>query len=146
MRIFISWSGDRSHQVAMLVRDWIRCVIQSVDPWISSEDIDRGAVWFSQISDQLNEVTTGIVCLTKENHNKPWILFESGALAKGISTNRVITLLVDLENGDMVNSPLSAFNHTKPDKEGIFKIIRMRWKKNLTQCFLRSQGLGDYVV
>ena len=32
------------------------------------------------------------------------------------------------------------------DKEGIFRIIRMRWKKNLTQWFLRSQGLGDYVV
>ena len=89
MRVFLSWSGERSRRVAELLDDWLQCVIQAADPWMSSKDIDRGALWFSEITDQLANTAIGVVCLTKENKNKPWILFESGALAKGISSNRV---------------------------------------------------------
>lgn len=64
----------------------------------------------------------GIICLTKENLNKPWILFESGAVAKGLSDNRVCTLLIDLEHRD-VSSPLSQFNHTLPTKLGIRDLV-----------------------
>ena len=88
MKVFISWSGERSKQVAEVLNDWIQCVIQAVDPWMSSKDIDRGALWFSEITDQLANTSIGIICLTKENKTKPWILFEAGALAKGLSSSR----------------------------------------------------------
>ena len=96
MKIFISWSGERSRQVADLLSNWIQCVLQAVDPWLSSKDIDRGSLWFSEITNQLSNTHNGIVCLTKANLNKPWILFESGALAKGLNSNRVYTFLIDL--------------------------------------------------
>lgn len=123
MRVFISWSGERSRRVAELLDDWLQCVIQAADPWMSSKDIDRGALWFSEISDQLSNTSIGIICLTKENKLKPWILFESGALAKGISSSRVCTFLIDLKSTDIEN-PLAQFNHTKPDKEGVWELVR----------------------
>lgn len=123
MKVFISWSGERSRKVAELLDEWLQCVIQAVEPWISSKDIDRGALWFSEISDQLAETGIGIVCLTKENKLTPWILFESGALAKGISSNRVCTLLIDLKSTDIKN-PLAQFNHSQPNKNGIWDLVR----------------------
>ncbi len=123
MKIFISWSGDRSKKVAELLDDWIQCVIQTANPWMSSKDIDRGALWFNEISDQLSNTSIGIVCLTHENKNKPWILFESGALAKGLSSSRVCTFLIDLQPTDIVN-PLAQFNHTFPEKQSVLELVR----------------------
>ncbi|EOE2083662.1 TIR domain-containing protein [Vibrio cholerae] len=123
MNVFVSWSGDRSKAVAELLDEWLQCVIQAVDPWMSSKDIDRGSLWFSEINDQLQSTTIGIICLTQENKNKPWILFEAGALAKGLSNNRVCTFLIDLEPTD-VGTPLSQFNHTFPTMEGLWELVR----------------------
>lgn len=122
MKIFISWSGNRSRAVAELLNVWVKCVLQASQPWISTRHIDRGSIWFSEINEQLQDVTIGIVCLTQENKNKPWILFECGALAKGLSTNRVCTLLVDLGSGD-ITDPLAQFNHTLPNETGMKELV-----------------------
>ncbi|WP_300746215.1 toll/interleukin-1 receptor domain-containing protein [Pseudomonas sp.] len=122
MKVFVSWSGQRSKAVAELLSDWIKCVLQASQPWISTRDIDKGAIWFSEISDQLRETAAGIVCLTQENKNKPWILFETGALAKGLSTNRVCTFLVDLSPAD-IEDPLAQFNHTSPERSSMWGLI-----------------------
>jgi hypothetical protein len=122
VKIFISWSGERSHRVAQLLDNWIRCVIQAVDPWISSKDIDKGSLWFSEITDKLSTTQNGIVCLTSENIDHPWILFEAGALAKGLTTNRVFTFLIDLEPKD-IKDPLAQFNHTLPQKDSLYQLL-----------------------
>ncbi len=122
MKVFISWSGHRSKEVAELLSDWVKCVLQASKPWISTRDIDKGAIWFSEISDQLKDTAAGIVCLTQENKDKPWILFETGALAKGLSTNRVCTFLIDLKPSD-IEDPLAQFNHTLPDESSLWGLI-----------------------
>lgn len=123
MDVFISWSGNRSRAVADLLDEWLQCVLQAIDPWMSSKDIDRGSLWFTEISNQLQQTKVGIVCLTRDNINKPWILFEAGALAKGLSSARVCTLLVDLESID-ISDPLAQFNHTSPTRDGLFELVR----------------------
>ncbi|HHG8626228.1 TPA: toll-Interleukin receptor [Raoultella ornithinolytica] len=123
MKVFISWSGPRSRAVAELFNDWLKCVIQASQPWISTRDIDRGAIWFSEINDKLKDVSVGIVCLTQENKDKPWILFETGALAKGLTTNRVCTFLIDLEPSDL-HDPLAQFNHTIPNSGSVWELTR----------------------
>jgi len=123
MNVFISWSGERSKRVALLLDEWLQCVLQRVKPFMSSKDIDRGSLWFSEINDQLKNTTIGVICLTKENINKPWILFESGALLKGLSSNRVCTFLIDLQTSD-IGDPLAQFNHTLPNKEGVWSLIQ----------------------
>lgn len=123
MKVFISWSGDKSKEVAELLDEWLQCVLQAVDPWMSSKDIDKGSLWFSEISDQLKDTSIGIICLTQSNKEKPWILFEAGALAKGLSSSRVCTFLIDLKPTDL-GDPLAQFNHTLPDQEGIWNLVR----------------------
>ncbi len=123
MKIFVSWSGKRSKAVAELMSDWLKCVIQASQPWISTRDIDRGAIWFSEINDKLKDVSVGVICLTQENKNKPWILFETGALAKGLTTNRVCTFLIDLKPEDL-QDPLGQFNHTTHDKSSVWALVR----------------------
>jgi hypothetical protein len=121
MRVFISWSGERSRKVAELLRTWTQCVIQATKPWISSE-IDRGAIWFSEVNKILQESALGIICLTNDNKLKPWILFEAGALAKGLSNTRVCTFLVDLQPAD-IDDPLAQFNHTLPNHDSMYKLV-----------------------
>lgn len=122
MKVFISWSGPHSKKCAEILRDWIKCALQASEPWISSKDIDKGTLWFNEISDQLANTSVGIVCLTADNKDKPWILFESGALAKGLSVNKVCTLLIDLKPSDL-DAPLSQFNHTTPDQESMKSLL-----------------------
>jgi len=122
MKVFISWSGSLSKAIAELLDEWLQCVIQGATPWISTRDIDRGALWFSEISDILGDTRIGIICLTAENLNRPWILFEAGALAKGLTSSRVCTLLIDIEPKD-VGNPLAQFNHTLTNKEGIYQLV-----------------------
>lgn len=139
MKIFVSWSGSRSKAVAEVMSDWIKCVLQATDPWISTKHIERGSLWFSEINEKLRDVSVGIVCLTQENKNKPWILFEAGALAKGLSGSRVCTFLVDLTPADLTD-PLAQFNHTHPDERSMWELI-----KTLNTC-LGEKSLEERVL
>lgn len=122
MKVFISWSKERSRRVGELLDEWLQGVLQAIRPWISTKNIEKGSWWFNEINNQLSDVSLGIVCLTSENLKNPWILFESGVLSKGLSSNRVFTLLIDIEPSD-IEGPLSHFNHSKPDKDGIYKMV-----------------------
>jgi hypothetical protein len=121
MKVFMSWSGQRSKAAAELLNDWVKCVIQASRPWISTRGIGRGSVWFTEINNELKDTAVGIICLTHENKNSPWILFEAGALAKGLTTNLVCTFLVDLKPSD-IQDPLAQFNHTLPEKDGLWSL------------------------
>ncbi len=123
MLVFISWSGQKSRNVAVLISEWLECVIQASKPWLSTRDIDRGSLWFAEIGEQLNDCELGVVCLTRENKDKPWILFECGALAKGLSRNRVCPLLIDLNSSDL-EDPLAQFNCTLPNRDGMWKLVQ----------------------
>lgn len=120
MKTFFSWSGGKSHQVAIAFSNWLPCVLQAVEPWVSSEDIDRGAIWLNEIKD----TNFGVVFVTRENQEKPWLLFESGALSKGLTENRVCTVLIDLKVRDIDSgSPIKHLNHTTLEKSEVFKLL-----------------------
>ena len=123
MKVFISWSGDLSHKVAVAFRDWLPSVIQSLDPYVSSEDIDKGARWASDISNELEESTYGILCLTKENVGAPWLNFEAGALSKSVDKSRVSPFLFNLKTSDL-QGPLLQFQSTLFKKSDLQKLLR----------------------
>lgn len=109
----------------MAFSDWLPCVIQAVEPWVSSEDIDRGSIWLSEIFEQLKDTNFGLVFVTKENQSKPWLLFESGALSKGLTENRVCTVLIDLQVRDIdSSSPIKHLNHTTLEKPDVLKLLK----------------------
>ena len=123
MKVFMSWSGQRSKAVAELLTDWVKCVVQVARPWISTRGIDRGALWYTEINNELADTAVGIICITAENKDAPWILFEAGALAKGLVSARVCTVLVDLFPPDL-QPPLAQFNHTLPNRDGMLSLVR----------------------
>lgn len=84
MKVFISWSGARSKAVASKLREWLPDVIQNIEPWMSRHDIKAGERWDKELSGELNDSKFGIICLTSDNYDAPWILFEAGALSKTI--------------------------------------------------------------
>jgi hypothetical protein len=121
MKVFLSWSGDRSKAAAESLGNWTARVIQAVEPWISS-GIEKGARWQSEIADRLEDAKVGIVCLTATNLSAPWILFEAGALSK-TKGSYVCTFLLDVTPAD-VEPPLAQFQHTVFQKEEVFKLMQ----------------------
>ena len=108
MKVFISWSGSKSQHVAEALREWLPDVINSVEPFVSSEDIHAGARWQRELASQLDLSNFGIVCVTRENQAEPWLNFEAGALAKAVDVSRLIPLAIDLKPSD-VELPLGEF-------------------------------------
>src|SRR5687768_7768976 len=110
MRVFISWSGKNSlsHEVALLLRDWIPKVIQRAECFVSSHDIEAGSLWLNDIMENLATSKVAIVCLTRSNVDKRWLHFEAGAIGAKLDVGYVCPLLINLKESD-VSFPLSSF-------------------------------------
>jgi hypothetical protein len=122
MKVFISWSGDRSKHVAIAFRTWLRRISPSLQPWVSSVDIQKGFSWDSSIAKELNESRVGLICLTEDNLKSPYLHYEVGAISNVVGSN-VYTFLFGIEEAD-VHQPLSRFQNTKFEKEDIRLLVR----------------------
>jgi hypothetical protein len=122
MKVFLSWSGELSHKVAVVFRDWLPSVIQTIEPYVSSEDIDKGARWSTDIAKELEDSSFGILCVTKDNIDTPWLNFEAGALSKTMDKSYVSPFLFDIKRSD-VKGPILQFQSTVFDKDDIKKLI-----------------------
>jgi hypothetical protein len=122
MKVFISWSGERSQALAQALREWLPMVLHYTDPWLSHSDIDAGERWANVIAKELETTKFGIICITRENLTSPWILFEAGALAKSLQEGRVIPLLLDIEFKD-ITGPLAQFQAKKVEKTGLNDVV-----------------------
>jgi hypothetical protein len=125
MKVLLSWSGERSKQVALALRDWLREVVQSLQPWMSTADVNAGARWTAEISKALSETRVGILCLTTDNLDSPWLLFEAGALAKTIDSTFVCPYLLDLKPAAIPNGPLSQFQAKSANKAETLDLMKM---------------------
>ena len=123
MRVFISWSGPTSRQVAAALRDWMKKVIQSVEPWMSDKDIESGARWSDAVAANLKDVRVGIICLTAENKAAPWLHFEAGAISKTLEDAFVCPYLFKLDPTDIVG-PLTQFQARRDDKDGTKRLLQ----------------------
>ncbi|MFH9403113.1 TIR domain-containing protein [Streptomyces sp. NPDC017638] len=123
MKVFLSWSGERSRQVAETLKYWLPDVIQEIDPWVSSQDIAKGGRGIDEITHELAATDFGIICVTPENEASKWINFEAGSLAKQFEIAHVAPFLIDMKIADLTG-PLSKFQATVGDnRDDVRKLI-----------------------
>lgn len=122
-KVFISWSGETSKRIAEVFKEWIPNVLQMVEPYFTPNDIEKGARWGKEISEQLEASKVGIFCLTKENLNSKWMMFEAGAISKNISASSVCPILFDLDFSDL-EGPLTQFQLSKFSKVEMLQLLR----------------------
>jgi len=121
MNVFISWSGEESKAYAEVFRQWLPKVIQTCEPFYSPEDIKAGMRWSLEIAGKLQETEIGILCLTRDNLNASWLMFEAGALSKQLES-RVCPILFGLSPAD-VQGPLTQFQLNEFGPEGIYRML-----------------------
>lgn len=151
MKIFLSWSGDRSGHIAKALKVALRKANPAFEPWISSEDINRGSVGIREMLKELQESDTGIFVLTPENNRHPWPNFEAGAISKvgttsGRTQSHVCTYLVDLPYSQLQYCPLANFQYSPATRQGTLGMFQtlndLLESKSLTPPKLRK-NFGD---
>ena len=123
MKIFISWSGAKSLHLAKIVHSWLPNVIQNVEPFLSEEDIKKGARWSSELAGKLEECNFGLVCATQESIRSPWVMYEAGAVSKILDESALVSILFDVEPGDLLHHPLGGFQSARIEKAEILKVL-----------------------
>jgi hypothetical protein len=139
MELFISWSGDLSKKIAKEIKEWIPCVIQAVSPYYAPDDIEKGSRWNSEISTKLESAQMGIILLTQQNLNAPWLMFEAGALSKNIKNSSVCPILFGVTQTD-IEGPLLQFQSALFSKDEMLKLLK---SINLK---IESNRLSDHVL
>lgn len=108
--------------MAESLKDWLPLVIQVAQPFVSSQDIAAGERGLRVIAQELEETSSGIICVTRENSLAPWINFEAGALSKTVGESRVIPCLLDLPPTDLTG-PIAQFQAVSSSDKG--KVLDM---------------------
>lgn len=122
MKVFISWSGERSRKLAEAIRGWLPGVLQTVEPYFTPNDIEKGNRWSSDIACELDQSSVGIFCITHENLDSPWIMFEAGAISKKVDQSLVCPILFGIGNSD-ISGPLTQFQTTTFSKKEVKALI-----------------------
>lgn len=123
-KVFISWSGALSKEVATVMRDLLPHIFDGVDPFMSEEDIGAGERGLAKISDELADTSFGIVVVTQANQQTQWLNFEAGALSKNVHNNaRVAPLLVDFPMKSDATGPLAQFQANLLNRDGVERIL-----------------------
>ncbi|MDB5616214.1 TIR domain-containing protein [Tardiphaga sp.] len=123
MKLFISWSGPISKEIAGDFREWLPLINQTIEPYMSSEDIEKGTHWSSSIRHELETSSFGILIMTPENTSSTWLHFEAGAIAKSVAEGRVAPILFSLKQTD-IDQPLALFQATLFNKDEMLRLMR----------------------
>ena len=125
MRIFVSWSMERSKHLSEIFSKYLPMILQNVEVFVSHADLDPGIEWNLKLNQELDSTDFGIICVTPENQNQNWIHFEAGKLSKHIENDatRLIPVCYDMDLSELV-SPLSQYQGKKFDVEDIRLIFK----------------------
>lgn len=96
-RLYLCWSKGLGRLIAGEFRSWIKANMGTwVQPFFSELDIEGGELWSERIMGELARTRRGIVFVTREMADAPFVMFEAGALAKEFKQARVVPVLVDI--------------------------------------------------
>jgi hypothetical protein len=123
MRIFTSWSGERSKAAALGLKSLLQDLFEEAVQVFVSDHISPGEAWAQRLGTELEQSEFGILCLTQENFQAPWLLFEAGAIAKKFGASRVVPYHIDELPTASERSPLAQFQHVRADRDGTHRLV-----------------------
>jgi hypothetical protein len=91
----------------------------------SPDDVAKGSRWSSEIAKELEASRVGLLVITPENQEAPWLLFEAGALAKNLERSKVCPLLFGGMESTDVKGPLVQFQAAQFSKEEMKRVVKM---------------------
>lgn len=141
MSVFISWSGQRSERAALALKRWLESELAPCPVWMSQADLSPGHRWDRALHEQLRLSTIGVLCVTPENLQSAWLLYEAGALAIATRSGSVIPYLIDA-GPDSLPAPLQQFQSVRADRKGTQQLLvtissSLRPQPLSEQCFQR---------
>jgi hypothetical protein len=125
MRVFISWSGKSSRRIAEALQNWLPKIFHNnVDLWVSN-DIEQGSNWVVELAKGLEQSQFGILCMTADNLESSWMLFEAGAIsmAETINNKRYVCPYLFGINSQDLPQALSQFQTARANEEGTYKLV-----------------------
>lgn len=123
MKVFISWSGDRGKAVAKALAQWLPTLFEGLDVFYSPRDITAGSAWLPKLFEGLKQCDVGVLCLTPENQTSPWMLFEAGAVWRGMEDARIIPYCHDLDPASL-GEPLKNIQGVADTWHGTWSLVR----------------------
>jgi hypothetical protein len=121
VRVFMSWSGETSLQIAKAICEGIVLLSDRLEPWLS-EDLEPGEQWASTLIPEIRKARLAILCLTRRNKGAAWIAFETGAYYSSRSGQVVVPLLFDITPAE-VEFPLGLFQGVVADENGLRRLF-----------------------
>lgn len=88
---------------------------------MSKTDIHSGQRWSAELAGELELANFGLICVTSDNKDKTWLLFEAGSLAKSLS-GRVVPLLFDMHLADL-SGPLAQFQAEEMSQDSMRSVV-----------------------
>ena len=80
MKIFISWSKNKSRLLAVETKNFILKVLENKIDIFFSPDMYKGTAVDNEIHNNLLESDRCIVCITSDNFKNPWLMYEAGVV------------------------------------------------------------------
>lgn len=141
-QVFISWSGERSRDIALIWKSLIEDTFDSVNAFVSHRDISPGARGLTTIKAQLDGTSVGIPIVTRDNVGAPWINFESGALSKEVpnAPAMVMPCLVDYKDPSELTGPLTQFQAKLLNQDGVEEILSTISRANAIEWQRKKAG------
>jgi len=122
IRLFLSWSGNRSKELASIFKKYITDLFPDSDIYYSGDEIRGGEKWRTNIESGLNNRNFSIIFLTESNLQSKWIYFEAGALSKSLPTTKIQPFLYGLKVGS-ISEPLSSYQARELDRNSILQTL-----------------------
>lgn len=153
MTVFISWSQDKSREIALILKEFLPDLFdQKITFWLSSVDISTGGISFSDIVEALQQSSMIIVCLDSSNYTKPWLYFETGTVfgrnhAQGGASSVLPIMFDNLCVSDFSGTPFSDLqlvNFTKGNMRKALDQINEAYFRKMGNWAISKQSLDRF--
>lgn len=72
MKVFISWSGQQSQDVASLLRDWLPELLPRLEIWLQNKVLGLDDHWLTSMSGGIRASNAVIACVTADSLDSEW--------------------------------------------------------------------------